>query len=240
VLSLRRLDGTRRAKGEVPPAPPRPKGVERNVVVTLWDVGDDHSFMHDEIRPTRRPTVNAGGNVYAVSAGHGQLVVSTERKQDVRPRQFPRASPRKNTLALPRPQRPSLHWGNEHLWANPPYNPADPHNPMIDSKGRVWMTSKIRSNQESVVGATAPPTSRGLVPDAKQRGPGGLLRPEDEDVHADRHLLSTHHLQFDTTPTKLCTSNELGRTHLLAGSTPKVVTSRPKDSRRQTAGAVRC
>src|SRR5437867_2386240 len=35
------------AKGEVPPAPERPKGVERNVVVTLWDVGDDHSFMHD-------------------------------------------------------------------------------------------------------------------------------------------------------------------------------------------------
>jgi len=25
------------AGGEVPPAPPRPKGVERNVVVTLWD-----------------------------------------------------------------------------------------------------------------------------------------------------------------------------------------------------------
>src|SRR5215510_5458247 len=36
-------------KGEVPPAPARPKGIERNLVVTLWDVGDDHSFMHDEI-----------------------------------------------------------------------------------------------------------------------------------------------------------------------------------------------
>ena len=30
------------AKGEVPPAPARPKGIERNVVLTLWDVGDDH------------------------------------------------------------------------------------------------------------------------------------------------------------------------------------------------------
>ena len=50
------------AKGEVPPAPPRPKGVERNIVVTLWDVGDDHSFMHDEISTDKnRPTVNAGG-----------------------------------------------------------------------------------------------------------------------------------------------------------------------------------
>ena len=29
------------AKGEVPPAPPRPQGVERNVVVTLWEEGED-------------------------------------------------------------------------------------------------------------------------------------------------------------------------------------------------------
>jgi hypothetical protein len=63
-------------KGEVPPAPARPKGIERNLVVTLWDVGDDHSFMHDEIATDKNhPTVNAGGNIYAVSAGHGQLVV---------------------------------------------------------------------------------------------------------------------------------------------------------------------
>ena len=27
--------------GEVPPAPPRPQGVERNVVVTLWDFDTD-------------------------------------------------------------------------------------------------------------------------------------------------------------------------------------------------------
>jgi len=51
------------AKGELPPAPARPKGVERNVVVTLWDVGDDHSFMHDEIATDKQhPTVNAGGS----------------------------------------------------------------------------------------------------------------------------------------------------------------------------------
>ncbi|NIP83072.1 MAG: hypothetical protein GWM90_29125, partial [Gemmatimonadetes bacterium] len=28
------------AAGEVPPEPPRPQGVERNVVVTLWDWAD--------------------------------------------------------------------------------------------------------------------------------------------------------------------------------------------------------
>src|SRR5262245_10683261 len=64
------------AKGELPPAPSRPTGIEHNLVVTLWDVGDDHSFMHDEIATDRNhPTVNAGGPVYAVSAGHGQLII---------------------------------------------------------------------------------------------------------------------------------------------------------------------
>jgi hypothetical protein len=137
------------AKGEVPPAPSRPKGVERNLVVTLWDVGDDHSFMHDEISTDKNhPTVNANGRVYAVSAGHGQLVVLDPRENSTYTMDIPtREAKEKVPSRFPAPNRPSLHWGNEHLWANPPYDPADPHNPMFDSKGRVWMTSKIRSNQ---------------------------------------------------------------------------------------------
>src|SRR5262252_8341210 len=138
------------AKGEVPPAPERPKGLERNLVVTLWDVGDDHSFMHDEISSDKnRPTVNAGGNVYAVSAGHGQLVVLDPNENKTYALDIPTREPKEKVPSrFPAPTRPSLHWGNEHLWSNPPYDPADPHNPMIDSKGRVWMTSKIRSNQD--------------------------------------------------------------------------------------------
>ena len=64
-------------RGEVPELKPaRPTGIERNVVATLWDVGDDHSFMHDQISTDKNhPTVNAGGPNYAVNAGHGQLVI---------------------------------------------------------------------------------------------------------------------------------------------------------------------
>src|SRR5690606_24824445 len=32
--------------GEVPPAPPRPQGIDRVVGITLWAWGVDHSFMH--------------------------------------------------------------------------------------------------------------------------------------------------------------------------------------------------
>ena len=63
--------------------------------------------------------------------------------------EIPTRAPRAQVPSrFPAPNRPSLWWGNEHLWANPPYNPADPHNPMLDSKGRVWMTSKIRPNAD--------------------------------------------------------------------------------------------
>src|SRR5262249_59387091 len=40
---------SRIAAGEVPPAPQRPQGVERNVVVTMWDWTNPKAYLHDEI-----------------------------------------------------------------------------------------------------------------------------------------------------------------------------------------------
>ena len=42
------------AAGEVPPAPPRPQGLERNVVITEWDWADPKSYLHDEVSTDRR------------------------------------------------------------------------------------------------------------------------------------------------------------------------------------------
>ena len=112
----------------------------------MWDVGDDHSFMHDQISTDKQnPNVNAGGPNYAVNAGHGQLVVMDQADNNTYAIDIPtRESKDKVPSRFPSPNRPSMFWGDEHLWSNPPYDPADPHNPMIDSKGRVWMTSKLR------------------------------------------------------------------------------------------------
>jgi hypothetical protein len=54
------------AKGELPKSqPPRPQGLERNIVITLWDWATPISYLHDEISTDRRnPTVNAGGLIY--------------------------------------------------------------------------------------------------------------------------------------------------------------------------------
>ena len=37
------------AAGELPPTPPRPQGVERNVVITEWNWADPKAYLHDEI-----------------------------------------------------------------------------------------------------------------------------------------------------------------------------------------------
>ncbi len=47
------------AEGELPFAqPPRPQGIERNVVLTLWDWSRPTAYLHDEISTDRR---NADG-----------------------------------------------------------------------------------------------------------------------------------------------------------------------------------
>ncbi len=51
--------------GELPPAPPRPQGAERNVVITWWDWADPKAYLHDVVSTDRRnPTVNARGPLY--------------------------------------------------------------------------------------------------------------------------------------------------------------------------------
>ena len=54
------------AKGELPKnKPPRPTGVERNIVVTTWDWSTPDKYLHDLIASDRRnPTVNANGPLY--------------------------------------------------------------------------------------------------------------------------------------------------------------------------------
>ena len=135
------------AAGEVPPAPPRPKGIERNLVLTMWDWAAENAFLHDLTSTDRRnPSVNAGGPVYAVSAGHGKVTIvdlaaNSSKEITVPTREDP------NTVPTRHPQtilEPSNWWGRTLHWGDTPDKKGDPHNPMMDGKGRIWMTSRIR------------------------------------------------------------------------------------------------
>jgi hypothetical protein len=130
------------AAGEMPFAQPaRPQGIERNVVLTLWDWSRPTAYLHDLIGTDRRnPTINANGKLYGSPEESTDYVpildpvthTATEVKHPVRDPQTP--SSRRN------PMEPSPYWGAEPIWDSQTSN----HNPMMDEKGRAWFTARVR------------------------------------------------------------------------------------------------
>ena len=209
VLGLDRAHRERRSAAGAAAAERR----RAQVVVTLWDLGDDHSFMHDEIATDKTSSDRERRRtVYAVSAGHGQLVDRSIRETNsTYAMDIPTRAPRAQVPSrFPAPKRPVAHWGNEHLWANPPYNPADPHNPMLDSKGRVWMTSKIRRNQDAAWCSDATNKFADVVPadDAAAARPRSTI-PRRKQFTLIETCYATHHLQFDNDANETLYFNEL-------------------------------
>ena len=130
------------AAGELPFAQPsRPQGVERNVVLTLWDWSRPTAYMHDLIGTDRRkPTHNANGKFYGAPENSTDLwpvldpVTHTvsEVKHPVRDPKTP--SHRTDPMA------PSPFWGPEPIWDSQ----SSTHNQMMDEKGRVWAAARVR------------------------------------------------------------------------------------------------
>jgi len=159
------------AKGELPFAqPPRPQGVERNVVLTLWDWSRPTAYMHDEISTDRRkPTLNPNGKLFGTTEESTDFLpildpvhnTATEIKHPVRDPKTP--SSKDNPMA------PSPYWGDAPIWDSQ----TSTHNPMMDEKGRVWITARVR-----------PPAN----PDFCKKGsdhPSAKVFPVEE---ANRHL----------------------------------------------------
>ena len=137
-------DWTDRIKaGELPFAKPqRPKGIERNIVVTLWDWSSPTAYVHDEVSTDRRyPTLNAYGLIYGSpenSSDYAPVLDPVHNKAFFikLPYQDPKTPTTKNDPMY----APSPYWGDERIWDSH----TIPHNPMFDDKGRVWFTSRIR------------------------------------------------------------------------------------------------
>ncbi len=128
------------AQGELPPVPPRPQGIDRNVVVTVWDWDERASFLHALISTDRRnPSVNAYGPVYGDDwfAGSLPVVDPVKNTKAAIPIPLPNEDDRKR-LASWAPQKqafPSIYFGDELVW-NAPLNPGSL---AMDAKGRVWL-----------------------------------------------------------------------------------------------------
>ena len=184
------------AAGELPSAAPaRPQGIERNVVVTLWDWADPKAYLHDEISSDKRnPRVNANGPIYGAleaSADYMPVVVpskhsSSQVKLAVRDPKTP------STGATP-PAAPSPYWGEEVIWNSQ----ANAHSFAMDAQSRVWVASRIRPNQTPEwcrEGSTHP--SAQAFPIAQSGRQVAMYDPKSNKVTPIDTCFGTHHLNF--------------------------------------------
>jgi hypothetical protein len=181
--------------GELPPAPPRPQGVERNVVITQWDWADPKTYLHDEVSTDRRkPTINANGLIYG----------STELSADYLPVLDPMTNttsrvkltvrdPNTGPAAAPIMQQPSPYWGEEVVWTSK----NNVHNPMMDGKGRVWITSTVRppANPDFCKAGSSHPSAKLFPVDTAARHLA-MYDPKTKQLTHISTCFATHHLMF--------------------------------------------
>jgi len=182
------------ASGELPPVPPRPQGVERNVVITQWHWADEKTYLHDQVSTDRRnPTVNAHGPIYGapeLSADYIPVLdprSHTAGRVPVAPREP--ATP----IAPGRVLQPSVYWGSEPIWTSR----MDIHNPMLDGQGRVWMTARVRppENPPSCRKGSSHPSARRFPIDAAVRH-AAVYDPATKQLTQISTCFDTHHLMF--------------------------------------------
>ena len=183
------------AQGAVPPAPPRPEGIERNVVITLWDWADPTAYLHDVVSTDRRdPTVNAGGPVFGaleLSADYTPVLdpatnTAYEIPLSVRDPATPPAS-------APSMAAPSPYFGDQAIWDGK----TNVHNPMLDASGRVWLTARVRPrpNPDFCREGSDHPSAR-LFPLENAARHLGVYDPSTEEYTTISTCFSTHHLMF--------------------------------------------
>src|SRR5579863_4830410 len=190
------------AAGELPAEKPeRPKGVERNVVITSWAWGKKGEYLHDEVSTDKRnPHVNAYGKIYG----------SPEESSD----DIPVLDPVKNTTsfihepymdektpsAKDDPMGPSVFWGDEAIWDGH----TSIHNPMMDEKGRVWFTARLRRtpNPASCQAGSDLPSAQ-VAPLKDSAREASMYDPKTEKWTMFDTCFGTHHLLFSPNDSKL-------------------------------------
>ena len=128
------------AAGAYPKAPPRPTGVERNVVISMWDWALPTSRRSDVAATDERdPVLNANGLIYGAIQGSDILAVLDPVENATTQIKIPSNAPPIDTDT-----RVSPVWGTEKIWQRS----ADPRSVVMDSRGRVFVTARVRAPQD--------------------------------------------------------------------------------------------
>ena len=190
------------AKGELPKnKPPRPQGVERNIVITSWEWSTPDKYLHDLISSDKRnPTVNAYGQLYGspeYSTDHMPILDPKTNKvsffkMPVMDAEMPESLGPGHAASI-KPLQPSPYWGDEKLWDTR----ANNHNSMFDKKGRIWLAATVRGMDNPAFckkGSDHP--SAKAFPLEKSARQVAMLDPKTMKYSFIDTCFGTHHPQF--------------------------------------------
>ena len=183
------------AGGEIPPAPPRPQGLERNVVITEWDWADPKAYLHDEVSTDRNnPTLNANGPLFgALELSADYLPVLDPVRHTASKVPLTLRDPSTPVAAAPAVPFASVYWGDEPIWTSR----NNVHNPMFDYKGRLWITSAVRpfDNPDVCKEGSSHPSAK-LAPLARSSRHLAVYDPATKKITHVGTCFSTHHVMF--------------------------------------------
>ena len=181
--------------GDLPASrPSRPQGVERNVVVTLWDWAGPKDYLHDEVSTDKRnPTVNANGLIFGATEESTDLFPILDPMNHKATRVEMLVRDPKTPSSKDNASAPSPYWGDEVIWDSK----TSMHNPMFDEKGRVWFTSRVRSPENPAFckkGSEHP--SAKIFPLERSNRQLSMYDPDTGKITLVSTCFPTHHLVF--------------------------------------------
>jgi hypothetical protein len=182
------------AGGELPFAKPnRPQGIERNMVVTMWDFSTPKFYLHDGISSYQHnPRVNANGPIYGAPEESTDLVPAVD---PVNHRAFTIKHPVQpgTPSSLKLPMQPSPYWGKEPLWDGS----SSLHNAMMDEQGRVYFSARFRgpNNPDFCKKGSDHPSAK-VLPLEQNGRQISIWDPKQQKWHHVDTCFFTHHLYF--------------------------------------------
>jgi hypothetical protein len=197
------------AAGNLPPAPPRPQGLERNVVVSIWDVSNEVPFIHDVAATDRRtPTLNAFGKVYGVEYHNDGLVELDPLEHRERTIPIPTQVPKQEMGALPTMRNPSITWGDEIV-----YDGVTQTNHLtMDERGRLWLTARVNADANPAYCRSGSENKYAKAdPLDESTRHVAIYDPLTSKWELIRTCFRTHHIQMSTTgPRRVFTNPAAG------------------------------
>ena len=191
---VRNLDRPHRARANFPPqAPPRPQGVERNVVITQWDWADPKAYLHDEISTDKRnPNLNAERPDLWIAGGEPRFTSGARSGAQHHQPGEGSLSRCEHSRAAEAAQ-PSAVWGDEAIWDSH----ATVHNPMFDNTGGCGSPSRHSApdNPAFCKAGSSQPSAK-LTPVDRSGRQLAVYDPKTKQVSLIDTCFATHHLLF--------------------------------------------